>query len=83
MLAPHARKRGGASTIQSKAFGDHITIDHVVTRDLRDHGLDSEKVAVVVRDVFGKFRYVYPSPRRQTSVMRTSSISCKRETKLE
>ena len=48
MLAPHATKRGGPSAIESKAFGDHITIDHVVTRDLRDHGLDNEKVAFVV-----------------------------------
>ena len=65
MLAPHSRKRGGSSTIESKAFGDHITVDHVVTRDLRDHGLDSEKVAFVVKDVFSKFRYVYPSPTKQ------------------
>ena len=48
MLAPHARKRGGSSTIQSKAFGDRITFDHVVTRHLWDHGLENEKVAFVV-----------------------------------
>ena len=65
MLAPQARKRGGSSRIQSKAFGDHITIDHVVTRDLRDHGLESEKVALVVEDVFSKLRYVYPSPAKE------------------
>ena len=65
MLAPHARKRGGSSTIESKAFGDHITIDHVVTRDLRDHGLENEKVAFVVKDVLSKFRYVYPSPTKE------------------
>ena len=65
MLAPHARKRGGSSTIQSKAFGDHITIDQAVTRDLRDHGLENEKVAFVVKDVFSKFRYLYPSPTKE------------------
>ena len=65
MLAPHARKRGGSSTIQSKAFGDHITIDHVVTRDLRDHGLENEKVVFVVKDVFSKFRYACPSPTKE------------------
>ena len=65
MLAPRARKRGGSSTIESKAFGDHVTIDHVVTRDLRDHGLENEKVAFVVKDVFSKFRYVYPSPTKE------------------
>ena len=64
-LAPHARRRGGSSTIQSRAFCDHITIDHVVTRDLRDHGLENEKVAFVVKDVFSKFRYVYPSPTNE------------------
>ena len=68
MLAPHARtarKRGDSSTIESKAFGNHITIDHVVTRDLRDHGLENEKVAFVVKDVFSNFRYVYPSPTKE------------------
>ena len=64
MLAPRARKRSGSSTIQSKAFGVHITIDHVVTRDLRDRGLENEKVTFVVKDVFSKFRYVYPSPTK-------------------
>ena len=62
---PHARKRGGSSTIQSKALGNHITIDHVVTRDFRDHGLKNEKAAFVVKDVFSKFRYVYPSPTKE------------------
>ena len=52
---------------QSKVrrFGDHITIDHVVTRDLWDQGLDNEKVAFVVKDVFSKFRYVDPSPTQE------------------
>ena len=36
MMAPHARKKGGSSTIASKKFGDHITIDHVITKDFRD-----------------------------------------------
>ena len=44
MLAPHARKRGGSSTIFSKKFGDHVTIDHIVTKDLRDFGIEGEKV---------------------------------------
>ena len=61
MLAPHARKRGGSSTIFSKKFGDHVTIDHIVTKDLRDFGIEGEKVALVVKDVFTNFRYVYPS----------------------
>ena len=32
MLALHARKRRGSSTIFSKKFGDHVTIDHIVTK---------------------------------------------------
>ncbi|CAE7762117.1 unnamed protein product, partial [Symbiodinium sp. KB8] len=43
MLAPHARKRGGSSTIMAKKFGDHVTIDHIITRDLRDFGIEGEK----------------------------------------
>ena len=65
MLASQARKRGGSSAIESQAFGDHITIDLVVTRDLLHHGLDNERVALVVKDVFSKFRYVYLSPTKE------------------
>ena len=61
MLAPHARKRRGSSTIFSKKFGDHVTIDHIVTKDLRDFGIEGEKVALVVKDVFTNSRHVYPS----------------------
>ena len=60
-LAPHARKRWGSSTIFSKKFGDHVTIDHIVIKDLRDFGIECEKVALVIKDVFTNFRYVYPS----------------------
>ena len=61
MLALRARNRGGSSTIFSNKFGDHVAIDHIVTKDLRDFGIEGEKVAVVVKDVFTNFRYVYPS----------------------
>ena len=54
MLAPHARKRGGSSTIMAKKFGDHVTIDNVIARE-------GEKVALVVEDVYTNFRYVYPA----------------------
>ena len=60
MLAPHARKRGGSSTIASKKFGDHVTVDHIITKDLRDSG-----VALVVKDVFTNFRYVYLSRTKE------------------
>ena len=65
MLAPQARKKGGSSTIVSESFGDHITVDHVITRDLRDHGFQDERV-LVIKDVFSKFRYVYPSPTKSS-----------------
>ena len=61
MLAPQARRKGGSSTFHSKAFGDHITVDHIITRDAKDYGFQDETVAHVVKDVFSKFRYVYPS----------------------
>ena len=38
-----------------------MTIDHIITRDLRDFGIEGEKVALVVKDVCTNFRYVYPS----------------------
>ena len=66
MLAPHARKRGGSSTIMAKKFGDHVTIDHIITRDLRDFGIEGEKVALVVKDVCTNFRYVYPSSTKDS-----------------
>ena len=59
MLAPHARKKGGSGTSTSKKFGDHVTMDRIITRDLKDQGLDGERVALVVKDVYSKFRYIY------------------------
>ena len=61
MLAPHARKKGGSGTITSKKFADQVTMDHIVTRDLKDHGLDGERFALVIKDVYLKFRYIYPA----------------------
>ena len=62
MLFPQARKKGGgSSTISSTKYGDHVTIDHIVTKDLMDFGFQDEKVALVMKDVFSQFRYVYPS----------------------
>ena len=66
MLAPHARKKGGSGTITSKKFGDHVTMDHIITRDLKDHGLDGERVALVVKNVYSKFRYIYPAEAKDT-----------------
>ena len=66
MYAPQARKRGGSSTITSSHFGDHVTVDHLITRDLKDHGFEDQKVALVVKDVYSQFRYTYPSETKST-----------------
>ena len=60
MMAPYARKTGGSATVRSEAYGDHVTMDHIIASDLRDYGFDDQRVALVVKDVFSKFRYVYP-----------------------
>ena len=58
-------EEGGSGTITSKKFGDHVTMD-CITRDLKDHGLDGERVALVVKDVYSKFRYIYPAEAKDT-----------------
>ncbi|CAE7567591.1 unnamed protein product, partial [Symbiodinium necroappetens] len=65
MLAPHARKREGSSTVASEKFGGHVTVDHIINRDLRDVGVEGEKVALVVKDVCTNFRYAYPSSTKE------------------
>ena len=74
MLVPRARKRGG-STIIPKKFEDHVTLGHIVTKDLRDFGIKAEKVALVVKNVFTNFRYVYPSGTKEGDQVRRIS-SC-------
>ncbi|CAE7940259.1 unnamed protein product, partial [Symbiodinium necroappetens] len=65
MLAPHARKREGSSTVASEKFGGHVTVDHIINRDLRDVGVEGEKVALVAKDVCTNFRNVYPSSTKE------------------
>ncbi|OLP98785.1 hypothetical protein AK812_SmicGene18734 [Symbiodinium microadriaticum] len=66
MYSPQARKAGGSSSITSTKYGDHITVDHIITRDMLDHGYDDQKVALVVKDVYSQFRYVYPSDTKNS-----------------
>ena len=61
MLAPQSRKVGGSRTIESKAFGDHITCDHIILKDLTEFGFHDQKDGFVIKDVFTNFRYCYPS----------------------
>ena len=39
---------------------------HIITRDSKDHGLDGEMVALVIKDVYSQFRYIYPAEARDT-----------------
>ena len=43
-----------------------VTMDHISTRDLKDHGLDGERVALVVKDVYSRFSYIYPAEAKDT-----------------
>ena len=63
---PSQEAGGGSSTISSKHFGDHVTVDHLITRDLKDHGFEDQRVALVVKDVYSQFRYTYPSDTKST-----------------
>ena len=66
MLAPQARKKGGESRIQTKAFGDHLIADHVVVRANIEEGSRGERVALVVKDLRTKFRSIYPSQSKSS-----------------
>ena len=61
MPAPQSRKVGGTRTIESKAFGDHITRDHIILKDLTEFGFHDQKDGFVIKDAFRTFRYCYPS----------------------
>ena len=41
-------------------------MDRIITQDLKDHGLDSERAALVIKDVYSKSRYVYPAEAKDT-----------------
>ena len=66
MLAPQARKKGGESRIQTKAFGDHLIADHVVVRANIEEGSRGERVALVVKDLHTKFRSIYPAQSKSS-----------------
>ena len=48
-------------------------MDHIITRDLKDQGLDGERVALVIKDVYSKFRYIYPAEAKDTESCINSS----------
>ena len=63
MYKPTKRSKGESLTVESNKFGDHITGDHLVTRDANEQSIDGDRVAMVMKDVATNFRWVYPSAR--------------------
>ena len=65
MMAPYARKTRGSSTIRSEAYGDHITMDHFIIRDLRDYGFDDQRIALVIKGVL-EVSCIYPFDTKES-----------------
>ena len=63
MYKPTKRSKGEPLTVESNKFGDHITGDHLVTRDANEQSIDGDRVAMVMKDVATNFRWIYPSAR--------------------
>ena len=63
MYKPTKRSKGESLTVESNKFGDHITGDHLVTRDANEQSIDGDRVVMVMKDVATNFRWIYPSAR--------------------
>ena len=61
-----SRKSDGSTLVEAENFGDHITADHLITRDEREESIDGDRVALVIKDVATNFRYIYPAARKST-----------------
>eukprot|EP00435_Cladocopium_sp_Y103_P074253 s1156_g47.t1 len=61
MHKPIKRAKGESLTVDAETFGDQITADHLVTRDIEEESIDADKVALILKDVAANFRWVYPS----------------------
>ena len=57
------RPKGEPLTVESTKFGDHITADHLITRDVNEESIDGDRVAMILKDVATNFGWVYPSAR--------------------
>ena len=64
MIKPPSRAKGGSKKVEADVFGDHTTGDFLVTMTEDEEGIDTERVALVVKDVATGFQYVYPTARR-------------------
>ena len=72
MYARQASKSGGSFTIHSKAFGEPVTVDHIITRDAKDNDFQKETVSHVVMGVnLGTFIL-----RPQSQVRSPTKIYC-------
>ena len=65
-------EEGGVQARLSQRSSGTMSPWITMARDLKDHGLGGERVAVVVKNVYLKFRYIYPSETKDTeSCIRT------------
>ena len=64
MTKPPSYRRDGSSIVEAKKFGDHIPCDFLITGDEYEMGIDEEKCALIVKDIYSNFMYVYPSARK-------------------
>ena len=51
MYKPTKRSRGESLTVESNKFGNHMTGDHLVARDVNEQSIDGDRVAMVMKDV--------------------------------
>ena len=67
MQKAHCRKKKGESLgPRPLNFGDQITADHLISKDEASHGIDSQKVAMVILDRATKWIWCDPSAINST-----------------
>ena len=54
----------GTHSIEAKAFGDHLTADHIIVYRDKGVAIEESRLALVMKDVFTGFTYAYPSALR-------------------
>ena len=76
MTKPPSYRRDGSSIVEAKKFGDHITCDFLITGDEYEMGIDEEKCALIVKDIYSNFMYVYPSARKSAELVILAMKHC-------
>ncbi|CAE7594010.1 unnamed protein product [Symbiodinium natans] len=64
MYKPPSYQTDGWHSVEAKAFGDHITADHIIVYRDRDTVIEESRLALVLKDVATSFTYAYPSALR-------------------